>query len=158
MVALKQNQANRISDNFALVLGLAIGLGLLRRRGRLMVAESCTGGLAGHWITVIAGSSRWFDGGVISYANAVKQGLLGVQSETLRQQGAVSVETASEMALGVLDQHRRLPSGPVKHIPESLFGYCWPPGRPARQASGYRLFCLGRSAGHSHGAAAFFGG
>ncbi len=122
-MALKQNQANRISDNFALVLGLAIGLGLLRRRGRLMVAESCTGGLAGHWITVIAGSSRWFDGGVISYANAVKQGLLGVQSETLRQQGAVSVETASEMALGVLDQHRRLPSGPVKHVPESLFAF-----------------------------------
>jgi len=122
-VALKQNEVGRISNNLALVLGLAIGLGLLRHRGRLMVAESCTGGLAGHWITAIAGSSRWFDGGVISYANTVKHGLLGVQSETLQQQGAVSLQTATEMAQGVRSQHRRMLSDPVKHIPEGLFAF-----------------------------------
>ena len=68
-------------------------------------------------------SSRWFDGGVISYANTVKHGLLGVQSETLQQQGAVSLQTATEMAQGVRSQHRRMLSDPVKHIPEALFAF-----------------------------------
>ena len=53
-------------DRQAMVHGLAVAFGLLRLKGRLMVAESCTGGLASHWITAIAGSSRWFDGGIVS--------------------------------------------------------------------------------------------
>lgn len=122
-MALGQAETSRISDNLALVLGLAVGLGLIRRRSRLMVAESCTGGLAGHWITAIAGSSRWFDGGVISYANSVKHVLLGVQSETLLHKGAVSVQTAAEMAQGIRSQHRRVLSDLVKHIPEHLFSF-----------------------------------
>lgn len=67
----------------------------------LAVAESCTGGLLGHTITQIPGCSDWFLGGVISYSNEVKTKLLDVFQETLREYGAVSAETALEMACGV---------------------------------------------------------
>jgi PncC family amidohydrolase len=75
---------------------------LLKQRGwRLAVAESCTGGLVGHRITNIPGSSDYYLGGVIAYANQVKVDVLGVRWETLEQYGAVSAETALEMAQGV---------------------------------------------------------
>ena len=73
----------------------------LRAHGmRIAVAESCTGGMLGMRLTAIPGSSDVVLGGVIAYANAVKIGQLGVQEETLRAHGAVSEETAREMALG----------------------------------------------------------
>jgi len=75
---------------------------LLRRRGlRLATAESCTGGLLGHLITNIPGSSTYFMGGVVSYAYEAKVRLLGVHWSTLEKFGAVSRETAKEMAGGV---------------------------------------------------------
>ncbi|HET7322296.1 MAG TPA: nicotinamide-nucleotide amidohydrolase family protein [Longimicrobiaceae bacterium] len=75
---------------------------LLRSSGRsLAVAESCTGGLIGHRITNVAGSSAYFLLGVVSYSNEAKQGVLGVREETLASHGAVSTQTAEEMALGV---------------------------------------------------------
>lgn len=113
----------QVPDREALLHGLAVGFALARRNARLMAAESCTGGLASHWITAIAGSSRWFDGGVVSYANEVKSGMLAVREITLRQHGAVSVETASEMAEGMRRQHRRLLAGPLRHVPEALFAF-----------------------------------
>lgn len=79
----------------------SVTLDLLRRRGQtLAVAESCTGGMLGAALTSVAGSSDVFIGGVISYANEVKQGLLGVSGEILRTHGAVSRECAEQMALG----------------------------------------------------------
>jgi PncC family amidohydrolase len=63
-------------------------------------AESCTAGLVGHVITLIAGSSDYFQGGVIAYSNQAKQELLGVRESTLEAVGAVSRETALEMARG----------------------------------------------------------
>jgi PncC family amidohydrolase len=82
---------------------LEVRLGeLLRQRGlRLAVAESCTGGLIGHRITNVPGSSTYFIGGVISYANEAKVRLLGVHWGTLEEFGAVSQETVLEMARGV---------------------------------------------------------
>ncbi len=72
---------------------------VLRARGwTLAVAESCTGGLLGHLITDVAGSSDYFVGGVIAYSNAAKQELLGVRTATLAQYGAVSEPAAREMA------------------------------------------------------------
>ena len=65
-------------------------------------AESCTGGLISASITDVPGASAAFFGGVVSYDNSVKSGLLGVRSETLETFGAVSKETAEEMAQGVL--------------------------------------------------------
>jgi len=75
---------------------------LLRTRGmRLAVAESCTGGLVGHRITNIAGSSTYYVGSITAYAYEAKVRLLGVHWETLEKYGAVSRETVLEMALGV---------------------------------------------------------
>jgi len=74
---------------------------LLSERGwTLAVAESCTGGLLGHRITNVSGSSSYFRGGVISYSNEVKESILGVPEETLIEHGAVSKETAQAMAQG----------------------------------------------------------
>ncbi len=66
-------------------------------------AESCTGGLIASRLTDISGSSRYVLGGVIVYSNTMKQKLLGVKGGTLMQYGAVSEQTASEMALGARD-------------------------------------------------------
>jgi len=68
---------------------------------RLAVAESCTGGLLSHLITNVPGSSEYFLGGVVTYANQAKIQILGVKPETLEKYGAVSRETVLEMAHGV---------------------------------------------------------
>jgi nicotinamide-nucleotide amidase len=68
----------------------------------LSIAESCTGGYISHIITRHAGSSRVFLGGAVSYANDLKESLLGVRHETLSTFGAVSGETATEMVEGAL--------------------------------------------------------
>jgi nicotinamide-nucleotide amidase len=75
---------------------------LLTKKGfSIAVAESCTGGLVGHRLTNVSGSSAYVKGGVIAYSNEVKEKQLGVRTETLRQHGAVSEATAIEMAEGV---------------------------------------------------------
>jgi len=67
----------------------------------LATAESCTGGLLSKLLTDVPGSSEYYSGGVISYSNKVKIDLLGVRPETLETCGAVSEDTAKEMALGL---------------------------------------------------------
>jgi competence/damage-inducible protein CinA-like protein len=81
-------------------LAAVVGQRLLTRKQRLAVAESCTGGLIGQLLTAVPGSSRYFVGGVISYANELKRDLLGVNAETLAAHGAVSEPTVIEMADG----------------------------------------------------------
>jgi PncC family amidohydrolase len=73
---------------------------MLQRGLTLATAESCTGGLIAHALTEVAGSSDYFVGGVVSYSNAVKESHLGVRRETLEHHGAVSAQTAVEMAEG----------------------------------------------------------
>ena len=75
-----------------------IGRLLLERRQTLAVAESCTGGLAGHLVTSVAGSSRYFEGGIIAYSNRIKVERLGVDEDVLRREGAVSEAVAGQMA------------------------------------------------------------
>ena len=75
---------------------------LLQERGlKLVLAESCTGGLVGSRITDVPGSSEYFLGGVVAYAYDAKVDLLGVSWDTLNTKGAVSRETVLEMASGV---------------------------------------------------------
>ena len=85
------------------IFALAKELGeRLRRSGRsLAVAESCTGGLLGSAVTDVPGSSAYFLGGVISYADRVKVDQLGVSDSVLRRYGAVSEQAAAAMASGV---------------------------------------------------------
>jgi nicotinamide-nucleotide amidase len=74
---------------------------MLKRRGlKIAVAESCTGGLIGHRLTNVPGSSAYVVGDFVTYANSAKMSVLGVQRETLERAGAVSEEVASEMAQG----------------------------------------------------------
>lgn len=74
---------------------------LARLHKTIALAESCTGGTTAGRITEVPGSSAVFECGIVSYANRVKHALLGVSDDTLRQQGAVSPETAAQMAEGV---------------------------------------------------------
>lgn len=77
-------------------------LDLFRAQGwTLATAESCTGGVVGHWITEIAGSSDYYVGGAIAYSNDAKCRLLGVDPLLIQQYGAVSKEVALAMARGV---------------------------------------------------------
>jgi nicotinamide-nucleotide amidase len=68
----------------------------------MVTAESCTGGLVGRYLTDVPGSSRWYWGGVVSYADAAKERLLGVPAHVLARHGAVSGEAVSAMASGAL--------------------------------------------------------
>ena len=77
---------------------LAFELGL--RHKTMCCADSCTGGLIGAAMTDMAGSSEYFLGSAVTYSNEAKMKLLGVREQTLADHGAVSEETASEMALG----------------------------------------------------------
>lgn len=81
-----------------------IGKLLIQKSLTIAVAESCTGGLIGHMITSVPGSSAYFMGGIISYSNQAKCDLLSVSPDTLKQHGAVSHETAREMAKGVRER------------------------------------------------------
>ena len=76
---------------------------LLKANGKtIATAESCTGGWIAQVITEVPGSSTWFDRGFVTYSNAAKVQMLDVSPQTLEDYGAVSTETAAEMAAGVL--------------------------------------------------------
>jgi len=78
-----------------------IALALTAQGRTLATAESCTGGLIGAVLTDLPGSSVWYLGGVVSYANELKKKFLGVSEQTLVEQGAVSRETAQAMVDGL---------------------------------------------------------
>jgi nicotinamide-nucleotide amidase len=83
-------------------LAARLGRRLKARGAKLVTAESCTGGWVAQTVTSIAGSSDWFERGFVTYSNASKRELLGVRQPTLKKHGAVSEETAREMARGAL--------------------------------------------------------
>lgn len=110
----------------------ALGLALKKRQWKLVTAESCTGGGLAYFLTSIAGSSDWFERGFVTYSNASKEELLGVQAETLEQFGAVSEETALEMAMGAINQSAAQLSmaitgiaGPDGGSPQKPVGTVW---------------------------------
>lgn len=83
-------------------LAAELGKLLIAQNHTLSTAESCTGGGIASIITAIPGSSQYFHGGIVAYANEVKMDLLEVQSDTLEQHGAVSEQTVMEMAKGAM--------------------------------------------------------
>ena len=87
-------------------LAQAVGRRLKAANAVLVTAESCTGGWVAQVVTSVAGSSDWFDRGLVTYSNAAKEELLGVSATTLERCGAVSEATAREMARGALARGR----------------------------------------------------
>ena len=88
------------SDRDLEALARKLGRALQERRSRVATAESCTGGWIAKALTDVAGSSQWFDGGIVAYSNAAKIALLGVPGDVLASHGAVSEETVRAMAEG----------------------------------------------------------
>lgn len=87
-------------DKLAARLGAELGA----RGWHMATAESCTGGWVAQSATAIAGSSDWFECGLVAYSNSAKIEMLGVDPMTIERFGAVSAETVAEMATGVLDR------------------------------------------------------
>jgi nicotinamide-nucleotide amidase len=116
-------------------LSADVGVALQARRLMLVAAESCTGGGIGEAITRTAGSSGWFERGFITYTDQAKQEMLGVRAETLAEFGAVSEQTAREMALGALcASHADMavsvtgiagPEGGTTGKPVGTVCFCW---------------------------------
>lgn len=86
-------------------LPMAIGKILLEKNLKLTLAESCTGGYLSHLITAVEGSSAYYVGGIVSYANALKINELGVSENTLNTVGAVSEETVRAMVKGAVKRY-----------------------------------------------------
>ncbi len=121
-----------MSDDDLFDLATQLGVTLLARDWRLAVAESCTGGWVAKVLTDIAGSSAWFERGFVTYSNAAKQELLDVRSATLEAFGAVSEQTAREMAAGALTHSQADVvlaitgiAGPGGGTPEKPVGLVW---------------------------------
>ncbi len=88
-------------------LARSVGDRLLARAETLVTAESCTGGWIAKACTDVAGSSRWFQGGVVAYSNPLKVAFLDVPEDLLEQHGAVSEPVVRAMAAGALAAHRQ---------------------------------------------------
>ncbi len=109
-----------------------IGKMLLKNKKTVATAESCTGGFIAHLITSVAGSSHWYKGSVVSYANQAKENILAVKESTLNTNGAVSEETVKQMAQNVrlkMDTHYAIATsgimGPDGGTTEKPVGTVW---------------------------------
>ncbi len=114
----------------------------------LRTAESCTGGLLASWLTCLPGSSRWYAGGVVSYANDRKQAWLNVQGDDLRRHGAVSEPVARQMVLGLLapDPHNvSSVAGGHLRFAVAITGVAGPGGGSPDKPVGTVWFAWGRS-------------
>ncbi len=134
-------------------ISLRVGEALKLKGFLLATAESCTGGWVGQALTAIPGSSIWYERGFVTYSNISKREMLGVNPDILKIYGAVSVETAREMALGAI-RHSRAdvalsitgiagPGGgsPEKPVGTVCFGWA---SRDGKVSTAKRLFSGGR--------------
>jgi nicotinamide-nucleotide amidase len=113
-------------------LAMQLGQQLKAKGWKLVTAESCTGGGLAYCITSISGSSSWFERGFVTYSNVAKEELLGIHPQVLEKFGAVSEQTALEMAEGALHQsHAQLSlaitgiAGPDGGTTEKPVGTVW---------------------------------
>ena len=133
-------------------LAKKVGERLKAAGAQLVTAESCTGGWVAQAVTAIAGSSSWFERGFVTYSNAAKQELLGVTKQTLEAHGAVSEETAREMADGALRKSKGTlalavtgvagPGGGTPGKPVGMVCFAWTDGKKLRSET--RRFSGGR--------------
>ncbi len=127
------------------------GQTLNRLELKLVTAESCTGGWVGEAVTTIAGSSDWFDRGFITYSNASKREVLGVSAATLQRHGAVSEETAREMAVGALKHSKA-------QISVAITGVAGPGGGSADKPVGTVCFAWAKNDDALHSERHLLGG
>lgn len=114
---------------------LELGNALTKKKFRIALAESCTGGLVCQHLTNIPGSSVWFDRGFVTYSNESKIELLKVSQDTLLKFGAVSKQAASEMALGALNESHA-------QIALSITGIAGPSGGSIEKPVGTVFFAI----------------
>ncbi|WP_297325448.1 nicotinamide-nucleotide amidohydrolase family protein [Nitrosomonas sp.] len=114
-------------------LAAKVGVRLAQCGLKLVTAESCTGGWLGQAVTAVAGSSAWYERGFITYSNASKCEMLGVQQTTLDRYGAVSAQTAQEMVIGALNRSHA-------QIGVSITGIAGPDGGTALKPVGMVCF------------------
>lgn len=105
-VAGRPADRDRALDGMTELLGLAheVGRRALEVGRTIATAESCTGGLVGHLLTEIPGSSAWYVGGAVVYSDVLKQRLAGVPAERIAGFGAVSAEVATDLAMGARER------------------------------------------------------
>jgi nicotinamide-nucleotide amidase len=139
-----------MSPDTLTALAKRVGAKLKARGLTLATAESCTGGWVSQAVTAIAGSSDWFDRGFVTYSDAAKREMLGVKAGTLARHGAVSEQTAREMAAGALAHSRAQvalaitgiagPSGgsPEKPVGTVCFAWAWKDAAPAAQTRQFK--------------------
>lgn len=130
-----------VSESELLQLATELGTTLKQKGWKLALAESCTGGMAAQYITAIPGSSGWFERGFVTYSNAAKIEMLGVSPQSLDQHGAVSEQTAREMALGALKHSHA-------DIAVAITGIAGPDGGSAEKPVGTVCFAWANTAGN----------
>jgi nicotinamide-nucleotide amidase len=128
-----------------------VGDALKARKLMMAAAESCTGGWIGQAITMVPGSSKWFDRGFVTYTNEAKQEMLGVSADTLRQFGAVSEQTVREMVAGALARSRA-------QIAMAVSGIAGPNGGSPAKPVGTVLLAWGEKGGSIKAQAMHFQG
>jgi nicotinamide-nucleotide amidase len=132
-------------------LARRVGARLKAGELRLVTAESCTGGWVAQAVTSVAGSSDWFERGFVTYSNEAKKELLGVRASTLSRHGAVSEETAREMASGALGRSRA-------QVALAVTGIAGPGGGTRKKPVGMVCFAWAGKKGGARSATRRFGG
>ena len=117
-----------------------VGDALRARKQMMAAAESCTGGWIGQAVTMVPGSSKWFDRGFVTYTNEAKQEMLGVGAETLKEFGAVSEQTVREMVAGVLARSRA-------QVAVAVSGIAGPDGGSPKKPVGTVMLAWGEKGG-----------
>src|SRR5665811_1542520 len=127
------------SDTLTTLVTL-VGAKLRAKALMLTTAESCTGGWVAQAVTAVGGSSEWFERGFVTYSDAAKQEMLGVSARTLAAHGAVSEETAREMAIGALAHSRT-------QVALAITGIAGPDGGSAEKPVGTVCFAWAMKSG-----------
>jgi PncC family amidohydrolase len=120
-----------------------LGRALVARGWQLASAESCTGGMLGHIITEVPRASDHYLGGVVSYSDAVKADVLGVDPDLIARVGAVSAEVAEAMTAGALARF------PVAEITVAITGIAGPDGGSAEKPVGLTYVAVAVRSGHA---------
>ena len=123
-------------------LAVRVGRALKRRELMMATAESCTGGWIGQAITMVPGSSEWFERGFISYTYISKREMLGVSPRTLARHGAVSEQVVREMVRGALERSHA-------QVAVSISGVAGPSGGTAEKPVGTVCLAWSRKGGRT---------